>query len=181
MHPENAGHPLPVILSGPAESAEYFAAIDRFVAATLGAEAQALYRVIIDDPDEVARSMKLSMGEVETFRREGGDAFYFNWQLRIEKDFQEPFNPTHEAMAALSLMRGQAPHLLAASLRRVFSGIVAGNVKEHGIRAVDEFGPFQIHAKPDMLRAMDELLHLFVAQQRMKLQGEYTPCYRLVG
>ena len=65
--------------------------------------------------------------------------------------------------------------------RRVFSGIVAGNVKEQGIRAVEEHGPFEIRAEPAMLAAMDELLQRFVVQQRMKLQGEYTPCYTLVG
>jgi hypothetical protein len=31
-----------------------------------------------------------------------------------------------------------------------------------------------------MLAAMDDLLRRFVAQRRMKLQGEYTPCYTLV-
>ncbi|MCB1819691.1 MAG: DUF3412 domain-containing protein, partial [Gammaproteobacteria bacterium] len=113
--------------------------------------------------------------------QDGRDAFYFNWQLRIEKDFQEPFMPTHEAMAGLTLRRDQAPHMLAANLRRVFSGIVAGNVKEHGIRAVEENGPFEIRAEADMAAAMDDLLQRFVSQRRMKLEGEYTPCYTLVG
>ena len=92
-----------------------------------------------------------------------------------------PFVPTHQAMADLSLARDQAPHLLAANLRRAFSGIVAGNVKEQGIRAVEANGPYEIRADVQMLAAMDELLQRFVSQQRMKLQGEYTPCYRLVG
>ncbi len=181
MHPDNAGHPFPLILSGPAESADYFAAVDAYVARTLGEAAQRLYRVVIDDPAEVARSMRESMEVVKAFRREGRDAFYFNWQLRIEKDFQTPFVPTHAAMAGLALHRDLPPHRLAANLRRVFSGIVAGNVKEHGIRAVEELGPFQINGEPEMLAAMDDLLQRFVEQRRMKLEGEYTPCYTLVG
>jgi len=181
MHPDNAAHPFPVVLTGPAESAEYFEAVDQYVLATLGADAQRLYKILIDDPAQVAREMKQAMEAVRQFRCEGRDAFYFNWQLRIEKEFQEPFAPSHEAMAALSLDRDQPPHLLAANLRRVFSGIVAGNVKEQGIRAVEEHGPFEIRAEPAMLAAMDELLQRFVVQQRMKLQGEYTPCYTLVG
>ncbi len=180
MDPENAGHPFPVILSGPAGSADYFEAIDAYVAQTLGPEAQGLYRVIIDDPVEVGRAMRQAMSTVADFRREGRDAFYFNWQLRIDKVFQEPFVPTHKAMAGLSLAPGQPPHELAANLRRAFSGIVAGNVKEHGIRAVEERGPFEIRGAPQMLAAMDDLLRRFVAQRRMKLQGEYTPCYTLV-
>ena len=181
MHPDNAGHPLPLILTGPPGAADYFDAVDRYVALTLGPAAQRLYRIVIDDPAQVGRTMKEGMEQVKAFRREGRDAFYFNWQLRIEKDFQDPFLPTHEAMAGLSLARDQAPHLLAANLRRVFSGIVAGNVKEDGIRAVEERGPYEIHADAEMLRAMDDLLQRFVTQRRMKLQGEYTPCYTLVS
>ena len=125
--------------------------------------------------------MREAMESVKAFRHAGKDAFYFNWQLHIERDFQEPFEPTHAAMADLSLKRDQPPHQLAANLRRVFSGIVAGNVKEEGIRAVEVQGPFEIHAEPEMAAATDDLLQRFVAQRRMKLQGEYTPCYTLVG
>lgn len=181
MHPDNAGHPLPLILTGPAESADYFEAVDRFVGVTLGPAAQSLYRIVIDDPAAVARELKRCMETVREFRREGRDAFYFNWQLRIDHSFQAPFAPTHAAMRSLSLHTGQPAHQLAANLRRVFSAIVAGNVKEQGIRAVEQLGPFEIHAEAGMLEAMDELLQGFVAQQRMKLQGEYTPCYRLVS
>ena len=125
--------------------------------------------------------MRDAMDQVKAFRRAGKDAFYFNWQLRIEPEFQQPFVPTHAAMAGLSLSREQAPHRLAANLRRVFSGIVAGNVKEDGIQAVEEHGPFEIHADADMAAATDDLLQRFVAQRRMKLDGEYTPCYTVVG
>ena len=181
MHPQNAGHPFPVIMTGPVESADYFDAVDRFIGETLGEEAQGRYRIVIDDPVAVARSMRKAMDEVRDFRREGKDAYYFNWQLHIEKDFQEPFVPTHEAMAGLSLHADQPAHRLAANLRRAFSGIVAGNVKEDGIQAVERHGPFEIRAEPRMASAMDDLLQRFVQQRRMKLQGEYTPCYTLVG
>ncbi|MCB1801422.1 MAG: DUF3412 domain-containing protein, partial [Gammaproteobacteria bacterium] len=110
----------------------------------------------------------------------GRDAFYFNWQLRIDDALQQPFEPTHAAVAALPLDRSLPAHDLAANLRRVFSSIVAGNVKEQGIRAVERHGPFEIRAEPVMAAAMDDLLQRFVEQRRMKLEGEYTPCYRLV-
>ena len=181
MHPDNQDHPFPLLLTGPADSADYFAAVDRYLGKTLGKPAQRLYRIIVDDPVEVARFMRDAMGRVKAFRRAGKDAFYFNWQLRIEPEFQRPFVPTHAAMAGLSLSREQAPHRLAANLRRVFSGIVAGNVKEDGIQAVEEHGPFEIHADADMAAATDDLLQRFVAQRRMKLDGEYTPCYTVVG
>ncbi|MBP8307967.1 MAG: DUF3412 domain-containing protein, partial [Burkholderiaceae bacterium] len=76
---------------------------------------------------------------------------------------------------------GQPPHQLAAHLRRAFSGIVAGNVKEEGLRAIEQRGPFEIRGEPSIMRALDQLLSSFVAQQRMKLPGsEYRPCYRVI-
>ena len=45
-------------------------------------------------------------------------------------EFQQPFEVTHESMRALQLHRDQPVHRLAANLRRAFSGIVTGNVKE---------------------------------------------------
>ncbi|MCU7843015.1 MAG: nucleotide 5'-monophosphate nucleosidase PpnN [Candidatus Thiodiazotropha sp. (ex Monitilora ramsayi)] len=181
MHPANSGHPLPLILTGPAESGDYFDAIDRFITRTLGQGIRNHYRIILDDPQEVAHTMKSSMKTVKSFRTEGNDAFYFNWRLKIEHELQQPFIPTHKSMMALSLNRQQAPYLLAANLRRAFSGIVAGNVKEDGIRAVEKHGPFTINGDADIVSSMDEVLVAFVEQNRMKLQGDYSPCYQLVS
>jgi predicted Rossmann-fold nucleotide-binding protein len=181
MHPNNAGHPLPLVLTGPRDAADYFDAVDRFIAQTLGEAARSLYSIVLDDPAAVARELKAGMQRVHDFRCDARDAFYFNWQLHIEPEFQQPFEPTHAAMADLSLSPGQSPHELAANLRRAFSGIVAGNVKESGIRAVERHGPFEIRAPASMAEALDELLQRFVAQRRMKLQGDYTPCYTLVS
>ena len=89
--------------------------------------------------------------------------------------------PTHDAMAALKLRRETPPHELAADLRRAFSGIVAGNVKESGLRLIDEHGPFELHGDPQLLKPLDALLASFVRQRRMKLSGDYRPCYRIVA
>ena len=85
-------------------------------------------------------------------------------------------------MAALDLSRGQPVHALAANLRRAFSGIVAGNVKENGIRLIEEHGPYEIRGETTIMRPLDRLLQAFVEQHRMKLPGgvPYTPCYRVV-
>jgi hypothetical protein len=181
MHPANSEHPLPLVLTGPRESAAYFEALDQFVVQSLGPETRRHYQIIIDDPPAVAQAMKSEMKRVKRFRTDGNDAFYYNWRLRIEHDLQQPFQPSHEAMAELSLSRGQEPYRLAANLRRAFSGIVSGNVKEDGIKAVETYGPFVIRGEPDIVSAMDRLLEDFVEQNRMKLQGKYSPCYQLVG
>ncbi len=181
LHPDNADMELPVILTGPANSADYFKRIDEFLVYTLGEAVRRHYRIIIDDPTEVGRTMRKAMDRVTDYRKARQDAFYFNWRLTINRDFQRPFSPTHEAMAGLALHHGQPVHELAANLRRAFSGIVAGNVKEKGIRAIAAHGPYRLHAEPVLMARLDELLDSFVAQGRMKLSGDYEPCYRLAG
>jgi hypothetical protein len=180
LHPENQQHPYPLVLTGPRESAAYFSAIDRFIGLVLGAKVQERYQIIIDDPPEVARQMKAGMAAVRRHRIDTHDAFYFNWMLRIPENFQRPFQPSHDSMAALRLSNSRPIHELAADLRRAFSGIVAGNVKEEGMKAVEQQGPYAIHGDSRIMDAMDRLLDSFVKQGRMKLSGDYRPCYRLL-
>jgi len=181
MHPDNADQPMPIVLTGPKESEEYFRSIDEFVRDTLGEEGQKHYEIVIDDPAEVARIMKHSMDSVRLHRKEKGDAYSFNWSLKIEPNFQLPFDPTHESMEQLDLSLDQEPQVLAANLRQAFSGIVAGNVKAEGIREIERRGPFTIHGDPVLMKKLDKLLQDFVEQHRMKLPGgsDYEPCYRI--
>jgi pyrimidine/purine-5'-nucleotide nucleosidase len=181
LDPANAEQRMPVIFTGPPQSAAYFEQLDRFIALTLGSEAQRRYRIITGDAAEVAREMRGGLEQVRRRRRRSGDAYNFNWLLRIPPAFQHPFEVTHESMASLVLSRDLPVHELAANLRRAFSGIVAGNVKEHGIRQIEARGPFQIHGEVDIARPLDELLRAFAAQRRMKLAGEYRPCYSIVA
>ena len=181
MHPANEKQVYPLVLTGPASSKGYFDAIDDFIVATLGEEARELYTIIIDDPVAVARHMCKGTHEVKEYRRETGDSYCFNWTLHIDEPFQRPFAPTHDNVAALNLHREQEPQLLAADLRRAFSAIVAGNVKDEGIRAIRAKGVFEIHGEKEMMRKLDVLLQAFVEQGRMKLPGSvYHPCYRVI-
>jgi len=181
LHPDNGEIPFPLILSGPASARDYFQEINRFVGETLGKEAQELYQVIIDDPVLVAREIQAGIRRVSEFRTAKKDAYYFNWLLKIEAEFQRPFLASHDNMRNLQLHKDQERHLLAANLRRAFSGIVAGNVKNEGIRAIEEYGLFEIRGDRGILDTLDSLLASFVAQQRMKLPGrKYTPCYRIL-
>ncbi|MBD1553977.1 nucleotide 5'-monophosphate nucleosidase PpnN [Pseudomonas typographi] len=183
MHPENRELPFPVILTGPRSAAAYLEQLDAFVGATLGEAARGYYRIIIADPDEVARQMAEGLLAVKRFRRERNDAFHFNWLLKIEDSFQHPFDPTHANMAKLALRKSSPPHQLAANLRRAFSGIVAGNVKDKGIRLIERHGPYEIHGDREIMQPLDQLLQAFVEQHRMKLPGgaAYVPCYRVVS
>lgn len=181
LHPENENLPFPVVFTGPASAAAYFEQIDQFIAATLGEKARSKYQIIIDDPVKVAKVMQEGIKEVRAYRKSHGDAYYFNWMLKIDEEFQRPFLPTHENMRSLALHKNQESHLLAANLRRAFSGVVAGNVKDQGIRAIEKYGHFEIVGDAEIMHSMDALLHSFVTQSRMKLPGKaYVPCYKVI-
>lgn len=180
LREENKDLPMPLILAGPKSAAAYFEQIDRFIRLTLGDDAAARYKIIVGQPELVARTMMQGIRAVREHRIANRDSFFFNWAMEIPYEFQVPFDPTHENMAGLQLHKGRAPQDLAADLRRAFSGIVAGNVKEQGVRRIREHGPFEINGDPEIMEAMDHLLRAFVDQRRMKISGEYQPCYRVV-
>ena len=180
LHPDNQKQPLPMIMTGPESAEPYFRQIDEFVGATLGKQAQQRYSIIIGDPREVARQIRDAMSDVRDFRRKHGDAFYFNWRLNIPVDYQMPFEATHQSMSELNIDESLPPHELAAVLRRVFSGIVSGNVREETIEQIEQQGPFTINGSAKIMGLLDELLASFVAQKRMKISGgDYQPCYRV--
>jgi pyrimidine/purine-5'-nucleotide nucleosidase len=182
LDPANDGMPLPVVLTGPRQSAAWFEQLAEFIEGTLGSAALARLTFIMDDPAAVARTMVQSFVEVRDYRRTNNDSYNFNWLLQVPPTLQLPFEPTHAAMRALDLRRGRPAHELAADLRRAFSGIVAGNVKQQGLQAIAREGPFELRGDAGVMRLLDRLLAAFVAQQRMKLPGSrYQPCYRLVA
>ena len=182
LHPDNQEVPFPIIFTGPKRSAPYFEAVDIFIKRTLGAQAAHRYRIIIDNPHYAASEMTKNIRAVRDFRKYTHDAFYFNWHLTIDHEFQRPFEPTHESMARLNLHADQPIHLLAANLRRAFSGIVAGHVKPHALNAIEEQGPFKIHGDSVIMKLMNELLRSFIAQHRMKIdQRNFQPCYEIIG
>jgi hypothetical protein len=179
--PDNENIPFPLIFTGPQSAKDFFNQINQFIGDTLGPQAQHRYKIIISDPVCVAQEVQAGIKQVQEFRKVTDDAYYFNWLLKIDPEFQKPFTPTHENMCSLELHKNQEPYLLASNLRRVFSGIVAGNVKDEGIRAIEQYGHFEIRGDVSIMGAMDALLASFVAQQRMKLPGtKYIPPYRII-
>ncbi|MDJ0882274.1 MAG: nucleotide 5'-monophosphate nucleosidase PpnN [Gammaproteobacteria bacterium] len=181
LHPDNRDMPFPLILTGPQSATAYFNLVDRFIRQTLGEAVQERYQIIIDEPARVAIEMQKGIQQVRKFRKTRGDAFYYNWVLTVDEPFQRPFEPNHINMSSLNLTREQDTDQLIANLRRAFSGVVSGNVKESGIRAIEEKGVFELKGDRAVMQAVDELLSAFVAQQRMKLPGtKYQPCYRII-
>ena len=70
------------------------------------------------------------------------------------------------------------PEKGAANLRRAFSGIVSGNVREDTAELIEREGPFEIDGSRRIMGLLDDMLGAFVAQQRMKIStGDYDPCY----
>ncbi|OUS25750.1 LOG family protein [Gammaproteobacteria bacterium 45_16_T64] len=181
LHPANKDIPFPLIFACSKESESYFQQIDEFIGLTLGKEAQSKYEIISNDPARVAHTIKQGTDAVFKYRKQHKDAFYFNWMLQLNIELQIPFEPTHQNMSKLNLSPQLPPHELAASLRQAFSGIVAGNVKEQGLRAIKEHGVYEIHGDPNILKPLDKLLRTFVKEGRMKIgTSTYNPCYEIM-
>jgi pyrimidine/purine-5'-nucleotide nucleosidase len=178
LHDDNKDLPFPLILTGPKSSAPYFKSLDEFVKNTLGDEAARRYKIIVDDPVAVAQAMNTGLLAVKASREKSGNSYYFNRAISIPPVFQEPFDPTHELVAKLNVDPEAEPHLFAATLRRVFSAVVWGNVKPEGVEAIASLGPLEICGDPRVLGHVDRLLADFVEQGRMRLTGEYTPVYK---
>ena len=183
LRPVNDAERLPLVLTGPASSKAYFERLHAFIGETLGPAAQRRYKVILADPAAVAAEVVRGLERVRADRDATDNAYFYNWALDIGLDFQLPFEATHASMARLELHRDQPGHDLAVNLRRAFSGIVAGNVREAGIRLVEEYGPFELRGDPKIIGALDRLLKDFVAQRRMRLSdpSAYVPCYRIAA
>jgi predicted Rossmann-fold nucleotide-binding protein len=183
LSPENEHEGLPLVFTGPASSKSYFERLHAFIGTTLGPVAQQRYRVVLGDPVAVAAEVTSGLKRVRDRRAADDNAYFFNWSLGIGLEFQKPFEATHESMRALELHRDQPSHRLAFQLRRAFSGIVAGNVREAGIARVEKYGPFELRGDPQVIAALGQLLQDFVTERRMRLSepSAYVPCYRIVA
>lgn len=180
LHPKNKQIPLQVILTGPRSSEKYFERLDQFIQVTLGEEASALYKIILDNPEKVAKEVKSSIEEVTRFRTEHNESFNFNWRLKVNEEWQIPFDATHKNMSELNLSKAQPIHELALNLRKAFSGIVAGNVKPNGIAEVEKYGPFILKGSKEISEPLNNLLECFIEENRMTLaSNNYVPCFRL--
>src|SRR5690606_7177517 len=73
LHPDNANAPFPLIFSGPRQSAAYFEQIDRFLRLALGEHVAQRYRIVVDDPGDVARLVRKGIERVRTYRLDSKD------------------------------------------------------------------------------------------------------------
>jgi len=180
LHQNNKDIPFPLIFTGPESAKDYFTEIDNFISRTLGNEAQKFYKIIIEDSDAVAKEVQNGIKNVRDYRENKNDAYYFNWTLNIDPIMQVPFVPCHENMLALQLHYNQEKYQLAANIRNALSGIVSGNVKEEGIKAVESKGPFKIKGDQNILKPLSSLLESFSTMRRMKIsRSSYIPCYEI--
>jgi pyrimidine/purine-5'-nucleotide nucleosidase len=180
LDPENEEQPLPLIFTGPESSRSYFEELELFLKKVLGPEATGRYRLILNSPAEAAREMAAKLEHVKNYRRKSQDAFFFNWNLKIVPELQRPFELTELPMKPLVISRELPLSQQLIQLRRIFSAIVAANIKEAGLKYVETHGAIPIEGDADLMNTLDRLLQGFVKQRRMKLSGDYRPVYRLI-
>jgi hypothetical protein len=182
LHERNQHIPFSLIMVARKENENYFVALDSFIRATLGDAASRFYKIVIGDAAEAGRMARADIDKIRKYRRQNDESYGFNWELYIDSDLQNPFEPTHANMAALKLHKDLPPHELAGQIRKAFSGIVAGNVKATGLAAVRANGPFKLQGDPEIMGQLETLLGQFIAQKRMKIDVDnYEPCWVLAN
>ena len=94
---------------------------------------------------------------MQEFRQQHGDAYYFNWRLVIDRNFQMPFEATHETMATLKIDEGTARMnsrpICDASSPASFPATFATTRC-----AIEEHGPFTINGSAKIMSLLDDLL-----------------------
>ncbi len=55
-------------------------------------------------------------------------------------------------MVPPELNRDQGAHALAINLRRAFSGLVAGNIRDEGAHAIEAPGPLEIYVERGLMK-----------------------------
>ena len=182
MQPENADILLPLYFAADHDSADYFYQLDQFLVSCLGEQVRQHYSLHIGEPIDLAKRIKNDMYDIKRARNQRADAYTFNWDLFIPESLQQAFSPTHENMSLLQLSKSMPVADLACNLRAAFSGIVAGNVKPWGVAAIQQHGPFRLHADSHIAEQLNRLLQQFVKQGRMSLSNkQYQPCFELVA
>ena len=133
LDPANASQPLPLVFTGPRESAGYFRQLDRFISLTLGEEARKRYRIIVDDPPEVAREMQRGFDAVRRCAAPRGRRLQLQLAPEDSARFPAAVRSEPRLNGGTRALDGPAgARTRPANLRRAFSGIVAGNVKGAG-------------------------------------------------
>ena len=183
LHERNNNQQYPVILTGPESARGYFEAINDFLHKTIGKTAlnrpKPKYEIIIDDPRGVAEKMMERVEKAQKCRDANEDTPLWYRSLHFPSDIQQPFYPTHENVGKLRLHRDQEPYQVAAQLRRLFSAVVYGNVTDTGIHLIEKQGPFTFEGDETIIQPLDEMLRRFTQENRMKVRGDYVPCYAL--
>jgi len=143
LDPANEKLPFPWCSQVRADSADYFQQIHHFIGATLGAAAQARYRVIIDDPAGVARAMVQGMSEAARLPPPGERSYGFNWLLKI------PWSSSVVRVTACLDARTAPVRSLSPGARARREPCPAfrdcrRQHKEYGVNDSKRYGPFEL-------------------------------------
>ena len=125
--------------------------------------------------------MDMGIRKVKEQRIAQKDSFFFNWGIDVPLEFQQPFVPTHERWRGWTCTTGASRMNWRPTCAARSPASSPATSRRTGMRRIEAHGPFEIHGDPDIMQALDALLRAFVEQRRMKISGEYRPCYRVVS
>ena len=181
LHPDNEQQPYPVVFTGPASSAEYFRQIDEFLA-----------------DDARRRSRGSATGSCSTTRPRSPARCCAAWTacansaaataMPTTSTGCSAFRTTCSSPSSRRTRRWPRSRSAAACRRTGWPRSCAARSpasspatsRKPASGPSRQHGPFEIHGDPELLRPLDALLASFVRQRRMKIAGDYQPCYRVV-
>ena len=138
------------------------------------------YQIIIGDP-AAGRARWHAASKVREHRRAKSDAFYFNWPLKIPPDVPAPVRAdarSHGAARAAPRPASRTSWPPTCAAPSPASSPATSRRRACGDRGAR---PVRDPRRPGHHDAAGRAAAAFVEQKRMKLAGEYRPCYRLVA
>ena len=119
--------------------------------------------------------------KVREYRMAQQESFSYNWGWPYRTTRSSPSNPTLRQYGGTEAPSAAAGARVGGGTTPRLFGIVAGNIKEVGIRAVEEHGPTNCrrHGRGIASAACSPRSS---SRGRMKLDSSnYTPCFKLVS
>jgi pyrimidine/purine-5'-nucleotide nucleosidase len=180
LHPDNAEQPFPVVFTGPAAARSISArSTSSSPPRSVRWRGSATESCSTTRPRWPARCCAAwtqyasSAGAAATPTTTTGCSAY-------PHDLQQPFEPTHEAMATLEIRRGMEPHRLAAQLRRAFSGSSPATSRKRASAYRGSGARSKSTASPSCCAARCAA-GVVRAPAAHEARGRVPPCYRLVA
>lgn len=183
LHPDNQENRLKIVvaISNNPEHQEYKEKLENFIKNVFGNETLECLQFVPGDAEEIAKQVKI-LSAKDRAQRQGKFDLQIRRNLNIPEILKKQFDSTHENVSKIKLSKSAYKELweYVANVSKAFSAFVAGNIKADTVEMIQKKGPFQLHGDANIAREFNIFLQYLVKSERMKIKGEYKPCYDII-